>query len=212
MHLSRLTFDDRDPRTARDLASPYALHQTLRWAFPGAGVEGAPLPDGERLLWRREDRATLLVQSLTVPDWEALNARHPGSLRGREVKAVDLTGALTPGRALRFRLRANVTVRRLDERGRSRRHALRGPHEQLLWLERQGGQHGFDLLAADIAHSGTVRTRKGAQTLTLHTVTFGGLIEVSDGAALLAAVRGGLGHAKALGCGLLSLAPAGGAP
>ena len=40
LHLSRLTFDDRDPRTARDLASPYALHQTLRWAFPGAGVEG----------------------------------------------------------------------------------------------------------------------------------------------------------------------------
>lgn len=207
LHLSRLTFDDRDPRTARDLASPYALHQTLRWAFPGAGVEGAPLPGGERLLWRQEDRATLLVQSLTPPDWEALNARHPGSLRGWEVKAVDLTGALTPGRALRFRLRANVTVRKLDERGRSRRHALRGPREQLGWLERQGTLHGFDLLAADIVHSGTVRTRKGAQTLTLHTVTFEGRLCVTDPAALLEAVRGGLGHAKALGCGLLSLGP-----
>ncbi|KEF35520.1 CRISPR-associated protein Cse3 [Deinococcus sp. RL] len=207
LHLSRLRFDDRDPRTARDLASPYALHQTLRWAFPGAGVEGAPLPDGERVLWRQEDRATLLVQSLTPPDWEALNARHPGSLRGWEVKAVDLAPALTLGRPLRFRLRANVTVRKLDERGRSRRHALRGPREQLEWLERQGGQHGFEVPAADIVHSGTVKTRKGAQTLTLHTVTFEGVLRVTDPAALLGAVRGGLGHAKALGCGLLSLGP-----
>ncbi|MDL2344054.1 type I-E CRISPR-associated protein Cas6/Cse3/CasE [Deinococcus sp. MIMF12] len=207
LHLSRLTFDDRDRRTARDLASPYALHQTLRWAFPGAGVESAPLPDGERLLWRQEDRATLLVQSLAPPDWDALNARHPGSLRAWEVKTVDLTPALTAGRPLRFRLRANVTVRKLDERGRSRRHALRGPHEQLGWLDRQGERHGFEVLVADTVHSGTVKTRKGAQTLTLHTVTFEGVLRVTNPSALLNAVCGGLGHAKALGCGLLSLGP-----
>ena len=36
---------------------------------------------------------------------------------------------------------------------------------------------------------------------------FEGVLCVTDPAALLEAVRGGLGHAKALGCGLLSLGP-----
>ncbi|WP_102126299.1 type I-E CRISPR-associated protein Cas6/Cse3/CasE [Deinococcus planocerae] len=211
MYLSRLVLDDRHRQAFRDLQSPYALHQTLRWAFPGAGEGGAPLPDGERVLWRQEGSA-VLVQSLTLPDWEALEDRHPGYLRHSACKPLDLAAALTPGRPLRFHLRANVTVRRLDEQGRSRRHALHGPQEQLGWLHRQGERGGFRVRGADLLHSGSLRTRKGAQTLTLHTVTFDGLIDVSDGAALLGAVRGGLGHAKALGCGLLSLAPAGGAP
>ncbi|MFC5846818.1 type I-E CRISPR-associated protein Cas6/Cse3/CasE [Deinococcus petrolearius] len=216
LHLSRLFPDPRHRHTARDLGSPYALHQTLRWAFPGAGQPEAPLPPGERLLWRREVTAdpetgeaapTLLVQSVTPPDWGALNARDPGYLSGWEVRTLDLDGALRPGRALHFRLHANVTVRRADERGRSARHGLYRPEEQLAWLDRQGERAGFGVLGADIAGAERVRMRKGQQVITLHTVTFEGALQVQDPAALALAVRGGLGHAKSLGCGLLSLAP-----
>lgn len=211
LHLSRLTPNPASEQASRDRRSPYALHQTLRWAFPGAGVEGGGLPEGERLLWRQEG-GTLLVQSVTAPDWGALNARSPSYLERWDVGVLDLTGALRRGRPLRFRLRANVTVRKLDERGKSRRHALRGSQEQLGWLDRQGEAHGFDPVEADISHSGTVRTRKGGATITLHTVTFEGVLRVTDPEALAGAVRGGLGHAKSLGCGLLSLLPVGGAP
>ncbi|GAA5533407.1 type I-E CRISPR-associated protein Cas6/Cse3/CasE [Deinococcus aluminii] len=212
LHLSRLSLNPASEQAARDRRSPYALHQMLRWAFPGAGVEGGQLPRGERLLWRLEERA-LLVQSVTAPDWGALNARLPGYLERWDMGVLNLAGSLRPGRPLRFRLRANVTVRRPtlhegDAAPKSRRHAVRGPHEQLDWLARQGERHGFDLLDADIPHSGTLKTRKGGATITLHTVTFEGVLRVTDPDALAVAVRGGLGHAKALGCGLLSLLPA----
>lgn len=216
LYLSRLFPDLRHRHVARDLGSPYALHQTLRWAFPGAGQPGAPLPDGERLLWRQdvtlnpetgERVPALLVQSVTSPDWGALVARDPGYLGGWEVRPLDPQGALTPGRVLHFRLHANVTVRRVDGQGRSARHGLHRPEDQLAWLDRQGEHHGFGVLGADIIRSGRVRTRKGQGVITLHTVTFEGALQVQDPAQLALALRGGLGHAKSLGCGLLSLAP-----
>nr|WP_255682424.1 type I-E CRISPR-associated protein Cas6/Cse3/CasE [Deinococcus sp. 6YEL10] len=219
--MSRLRLNERHRHASRDLSSPYALHQTLRWAFPGAGHADTPLPDGERLLWRQdltldpqtgEPTPTLLVQSVTPPDWGALNARDTnqsgaGYLLGWDVRTLDLTPALTPDRVLHFRLHANVTVRRQDEQGRSARHGLHRPEEQLGWLDRQGSRAGFDVLGADITRAGRTRTRKGRQLITLHTVTFEGALQVTDAAALERAVREGIGHAKSLGCGLLSLAP-----
>ena len=221
LHLSRLHLNERHRNASRDLSSPYALHQTLRWAFPGAGHAETPLPDGERLLWRQdvtldpqtgEPTPTLLVQSVTPPDWGALNARDTnqsgaGYLLGWDVRTLDLTPALTPDRVLHFRLHANVTVRRQDEQGRSARHGLHTPAEQLGWLDRQGNRAGFDVLGADITRAGRTRTRKGRQLITLNTVTFEGALQVTDAAALERAVREGIGHAKSLGCGLISLAP-----
>lgn len=215
LHLSRLFPNDQHRHASRDLSSPYALHQTLRWVFPGAGHSDTPLPDGERLLWRQDITLdphtgqpvpTLLVQSVTPPNWGALNARDEGYLRGWDVRTLDLTPALTPGRMLHFRLHANVTVRRRDEQGRSARHGLHRPEEQLAWLDRQGHRAGFDVLGADITRAGRTRTRKGRQLITLHTVTFDGALQVTDSTALAQAVRAGLGHARSLGCGLLSLA------
>lgn len=216
LHLSRLFPDERHRHASRDLSSPYALHQTLRWAFPGAGQDDTGLPDGERVLWRRdavldpnsgETVPALIVQSLTPPHWGALNARDPGYLHRWDVRTLDLAPALTAGRVLHFRLHANVTVRRRDEQGRSARHGVHRPEDQLVWLERQGERCGFALLGADITRSARVRTRKGQQTITLHTVSFEGALEVTHPQELRRAVQSGLGHARSLGCGLLSLAP-----
>lgn len=216
LHLSRLHLNVSHRHAAGDLSSPYALHQTLRWAFPGAGLAGAPLPEGERLLWRQDvaldsgsgqPAPVILVQSTTPPDWGALNARDPEYLHSWEVRTLDLSPALTPGRVLHFRLHANVTVRRTNEQGHSARHGLYRPEEQLAWLTRQGDRGGFDVLGADIMRSARVRSRKGRQLITLHTVSFEGALQVTVPTDLYVAVRSGLGHARSLGCGLLSLAP-----
>ncbi|WP_293911202.1 type I-E CRISPR-associated protein Cas6/Cse3/CasE [Deinococcus sp.] len=214
LHLSRLHLNERHRHASRDLASAYALHQTLRWAFPGAGQQDAPLPDGERLLWRQDVLAgnevlkpVILVQSSAPPDWGALNARDPDYLTAWEVRTLDLVPVLVPDRTLHFRLHANVSVRRRDEQGRSARHGLHRSEEQLDWLERQGERGGFQVLGAEIVRSGRVRARKGQQTITLHTVTFEGALRVTQPAQLAQTVQAGLGHARSLGCGLLSLAP-----
>lgn len=216
LHLSRLHLNPRAPQAAQDRASAYRLHQTLRWAFPGAGEDGAGLPDGERPLWRDEGEHGLLFQSVTRPDWQAVEDRWPGYFHGApQVKAFDL-GGLRRGDPLAFVLRANVTVNRYrdgQDRAqdpRTKREALRGAPEQVEWLRRQGERAGFALIGTDITRSGNVRLHKPGQraAMTLFAVTFEGLLRVEDPAALAGAVRGGLGRAKALGFGLLSLARA----
>lgn len=209
MYLSRLILNERHPQARRDLGSGYAIHQSLRWAFPGAGEAGAPLPDGERVLWRNEGCGRLLVQSQTEPDWAALAERHPGYLETADTRPLNLSGVLTPGRHLRFRLQANPTVTQKDDRtGKPKRFAIHGADRVLAWLDRQGERGGFTVLGADILQTRTVRDWKpgGGRPLTLHAVTFDGLLSVEDPERLAHTVRQGIGHGKALGFGLLSLA------
>ncbi|PTA68496.1 type I-E CRISPR-associated protein Cas6/Cse3/CasE [Deinococcus arcticus] len=213
MYLSRLFLSEGNRQANQDLRSPYALHQSIRWAFPGAGEAGGPLPDGERLLWRNDDSKGLLVQSVTCPDWPALEDRWPGYFRGVEVRPLNLSG-LREGDRLLFRLRANVTVSRYrngQDRAadpRTKREALRGAREQLEWLDRQGERGGFTVLGADIVQSGNVRLYKarGGAPMTLFAVTFEGLLAVENADQLAQTVQGGIGKAKSLGFGLLSLA------
>ena len=213
MYLSRLHLNPRDRQAAKDLRSAYALHQTLRWAFEGAGEVPGPLPEGERLLWRDDGEQGLLVQSVTRPDWAAIYGPNPDYFLDLQIKPVDLSG-LRVGQHLAFRLRANVTVNRFrdgqDRQAdpRTKRQALRGAGEQVEWLERQGERGGFGVVRADIAQSGNVRLYKarGGTPMTLFAVTYGGLLRVDDPARLAQTVQGGIGKAKALGFGLLSLA------
>ncbi|WP_221091600.1 type I-E CRISPR-associated protein Cas6/Cse3/CasE [Deinococcus aquaedulcis] len=212
MYLSRLWLNEAHRQANADLRSAYGLHQSLRWAFPGAGEAGGPLPDGERLLWRNDAEQGLLVQSVTHPDWQALEDRWPGYLRDAQVKPLDLSG-LREGERLLFRLRANVTASRWrdgQDRAadpRTKREALRGAREQLAWLERQGERGGFGVPGADIVQSGNVRLYKarGGTPMTLFAVTFEGLLTVDDPLRLAQTVQGGIGKAKSLGFGLLSL-------
>ncbi len=213
MYLSRLYLNERNRQAANDLRSAYSLHQTLRWAFPNAGDVPGPLPDGERLLWRNDDEQGILVQSASRPDWNAISERNHDYFRDVQVKPFDLSGLQT-GQQLAFRLRANVTVNRFrdgqdkETDRRTKREALRGAVEQVAWLERQGRDKGFSLIGTDIAQSGNVRLYKarGSTPMTLFAVTFEGLLQVEDPAQLARTVQNGIGKAKALGFGLLSLA------
>lgn len=48
---------------------------------------------------------------------------------------------------------------------------------------------------------------RGGAPVTLTRVTYNGILQVTDPAALRRALTGGIGPAKAYGCGLLTLAP-----
>ena len=217
MYLSRLLLNNGSRPAARDLSSAYSLHQTLRWAFPGAGEQDAPLPSGERLLWRDDGARGVLVQSVTEPDWQGVEDRWPGYFATPpEVRSFDLSG-LRSGDELMFRLRANVTVSRFrDDQDkardpRTRRQALRGAPEQVAWLRRQGERGGFDVIGTDIVQSGNLRLYKSGnpKPMTLFAVTFEGLLRVEDASRLADTLQAGIGKAKALGFGLLSLARGG---
>ncbi len=214
MYLSKLVLNPRHPLARRDLANPYEMHSTLAWVFEGH--------QDERLLWRVErprfeSAPVVLVQSRHAPEWSRLEAREEYAgylLREAQWKPYTLPDRLTAGQVLRFRLEANPTVTR-----DGKRHGLLREEQQVAWLERQGAQHGFRLLYFE-SPDGRIpscrvtaverrrfRKRQTGQFIVLLAVTYDGYLQVTDPAALRAAIAEGLGHGKGLGLGLLSVAP-----
>lgn len=217
MYLSRLILNRRNRRVQRELAQPYEMHRSIMRAFPAQLKEGK-----ERVLWRVDDDqrlgAVLLVQSWDAPDWSWLteDGAQGYLLSGQEanpaVKPFHLQ--LAGDQVLRFRLRANPTVkRRFADSGDHKRVGLYKEEEQIAWLTRKSKAAGFRILSVNSASedAGAGQKREGgrAHTLTLLAVRFDGLLQVTDATRLADAVQTGIGSAKGLGFGLLSLAPPG---
>ena len=207
MYLSRLILNPRHRQVQRELADPYQLHRTIMAAFPD------DLPPEERVLFRVDgDRGApaLLVQSQGEPDWEHLGAPgdrsylRPSSAPNPAVKRLSLD--LARGQHLRFRLRANPTVKRAGKR-----QGLYRLEEQLAWIRRKAHLSGFGVVEVWPTQEGkdTALIHGGTQThhVTLLAVRYDGILTVRDPDRLAAAVRDGIGPAKGLGFGLLSLAP-----
>lgn len=205
MYLSRLQLNPADPNARRDLADAYEMHRTLARVYaPNADQQPA------RFLWRQERSAAgwpdgmVLIQAAQPGRWNVLEQALPGYLQTIEAdKAVDLAALVQPGRRYRFRLQANPTITR-----EGKRHGLVKEEEQLSWLGRTGQRHGFEVIAAARGASERLIARQKSHRITVHSVLFDGLLEASgDTDALSNALTQGLGHAKSLGLGLLSLAP-----
>lgn len=204
MYLSKLTLDPQHPQARRDLSNRYDMHRTLVRAF--APDEHSP---PARFLWRLEPTLSLaslpvvLVQSGSSAQWSALDT-FPGY--AREIlgnKPVDLEQLVQAGTRYRFRLHANPTVTR-----EGKRLGLCQETDQLAWLSRQGEARGFGLIACLRSGSERIHSRQGksGQRITVQSVLFEGILETKEPDGLRLAVRNGLGHGKAWGLGLLSLA------
>ena len=205
MYLSRLTLDSQHPKARRDLGNAYDMHRTLTRAF----VSDANAPPS-RFLWRRESdlngegATNLLIQSDVPANWAVIESLSGYALQVQGNKKVDLSQWVQTGRRYRYRLLVNPTVTR-----DGKRFGLNREDEQLAWFNRQGDQHGFTPLACMRTGHDLLRTQrsKSGDKITLQTVLLEGVLQVTDSTALQLAIQHGLGHGKAMGLGLLSLAP-----
>lgn len=214
MFLSRLVLSPHSRQAARELAEPYEMHRTILHAF------GEILTDDERVLFRVEDAPQLdapliLVQSLNKPDWSFLNREQSRSYLHRlvnpnpAVKSYD--PSIHPQQVLRFRLRANPTVKQRTDDGRAVRRGIVNEGAQREWLARKAADSGFRIMAVEVWPEGKERGQihRASEThdLTLLAVRFDGLLMVTDVTRFQGVLRNGIGSAKGLGFGLLSVAP-----
>ncbi|MGQ0697815.1 MAG: type I-E CRISPR-associated protein Cas6/Cse3/CasE [Panacagrimonas sp.] len=216
-YLSRVRLDTAHAdahQHLRQLASgPYSEHQML-WALWGER------PTAQRdFLFRQVEAAgpTYFVQSDFPP------LPHSGAWIA-ETK--EFRPRIADGDSLAFDLRANPVVTRRGPNGKALRHdvirdallkhepgaepAHRPSVEReagLNWLAAQGQRHGFEF-DLDEVRTGAYRQerlrggRKG-EDIRYSTLDFTGRVSITDAAAFLAALRSGIGKAKAFGCGLL---------
>ncbi len=224
MYLSRLTLNPRNAQVRSELARPYEMHRTLLQAFQNGqhGVDRAS-EEAAGVLYRVDDspheqKISVLVQSKIAPDWSKLNnlrdsRGQPYLLRPAESKTVN--AQLAAGQMLSCRLRANPTKKLGKSAGENqgKRVGLVDEEQQLEWLKRKAESGGFRVLRAQISRDERLtdeihRSEDETHALTLLTVQFDGVLQVIDAAQVQHTIEIGLGSAKGLGCGLLSLAPA----
>ncbi|WP_395141478.1 type I-E CRISPR-associated protein Cas6/Cse3/CasE, partial [Armatimonas sp.] len=214
-----------------DLRALYELHRTLSHAFPelphplvGSATAQQAADEARkevRCLFRVEESprhgTVILVQSRVEPDWEKLTAQHPTYLlASAEVKQWE--PKLARDTPLRFRLRANPTVKR-----EGKRLPLRTEEQQLEWIGRQASSHGFSLPLkefrrrdgsaltlpyAEVIEQEAQKHHRAESRTTHHAVLFEGVLTVTDTALFAEALAAGIGAAKGFGFGLLSVARA----
>jgi CRISPR system Cascade subunit CasE len=222
-HLSRVRLNPARRAGRGVLGSRQAMHAAVLACFPGRLADRTP----ERLLWRLdpgEGEVLLYVVSPEQPDFTHLieQAGWPTLPTWETREYTPLLDRLAEGQTWRFRLTANPTRSRPPkDHARSQRFGHVTVAQQQSWLVDRARRAGFELppvLGPDgekrAEYGLTVRDRvvdrfkRGDRTVTVSRATFEGLLVVVDPAALRATLTGGLGPAKAYGCGLLTLAPA----
>lgn len=222
MFLHRIHLDPRCREARRDLSDPYQLHSTLCRAFCAPDKK---CPKGG-FLWRLEPETDatgcprILVQSRTIPDWTGIGVQ--GWLAKAD-PAIDLKNrlkldSLKVGQRFRFRLRANPCVTR-----NGKRLGLLRLEDQEAWVKRKGQQHGFSLpqlvsfdlseslqerIDVQIAQEHMLRGKQHAGNgIRVYSVLYDGILTVTEPDKFRDALQTGIGHGKAMGLGLLSVAP-----
>jgi CRISPR system Cascade subunit CasE len=207
MFLSRLDLNPRDASCRRDLQNVYDLHRTLMRAFPAIADSGPG-----RVLFRldapRDSAPTVLVQSDKEPDWGRLPRGYAANARTKSLAGL----AFRAGQRLVFRLRANPAKRAgkgvTDPAVVGKRVGLLREADREAWFRRKGEAGGFRVITVRVVPEGNLVAFKGGQTLTFAAARFDGVLEVIDPSAFTRTHADGIGPAKGLGFGLLSVAPA----
>jgi CRISPR system Cascade subunit CasE len=225
MYLTRAYLNPRRRGAIRLLGHPQRLHAAVLAGFP-------PLPAHTRVLWRLDadqpHRPVLWIVSPYRPDLSHLaeQAGWPASDAPQwETRSyAPLLKRLDAGQRYAFRLTANPTHALAPERPGSR--GKRVEHvtasHQTAWLLTRADSAGFRILNSDACLPGTeepalqiqLRARDKVRftkkdhnsTITIARVTYEGMLEVTSPDALRHALTVGIGHARAYGCGLLTLA------
>ena len=209
MILSRIQLDTARRSTMKALVSPNLLHGAVEQSFPGPR---------QRNLWRVDklgEKTYLLVLSQELPDFRGLAAQFGvlGTGNAWESKFYDpLLERVKERDIWHFRLTANPTISKAAEpgqRGKVRGHITADYQKQ--WLLERAKKHGFSLTdeSFTVVESRWMRFRKGAdggRPVTLLSVTYEGILTVTDVDSFRKTLVNGMGRGKAYGLGLLTVA------
>lgn len=201
MYLSRVALNISIRETMKALVSPSIFHGAVENSFDG---------EKERRLWRIDDlngRKYILILSKTVPDLECF-ARQFGYVGEYETKDyLPLLDRISDGGKWQFRLTANPVVSK--SHGKIMAHIT--PEFQKKWLTDRAEKLGFSLNETEFQ---TVQSKwydfykrdgVGSSHVRLLSVTYEGILMVTDTNKFKETLCNGIGREKAYGQGLLTI-------
>lgn len=218
MYLSRIELPWEAAR------NPYDLHRKVWQLFPGEAHESRDSDEAERqgFLFRVEHNPTgrparLLVQSRRAPVTAAgivlVGTRefHPQPEAGLRLAFLltanpvkTIVDAEAEAKFDKLKRHAEKLIRRSEKTPRQpkSRVPLIKEEEQREWLARKLAE-AATIEAANVLPHAPTYFRKGNRGGKLVTVTFEGILNVTDPSRLTNLLENGIGPAKAFGCGLL---------
>jgi CRISPR system Cascade subunit CasE len=219
LYLTRFTINPARRGARKLLGSPQAMHAAVMAGFAEPPAGG----DSPRILWRVDQnaatpRVVLYIASPTEPDLTHLveQAGWPTTENWQTLPYGDFLESLKDGHQWAFRLTANPVRYGRGPGGKdTQRYGHVTVEQQRQWLLSRADRAGFRVAEAESGELDLILHRRESLTfarkdgrVTLRVVTYDGKLEVTDADLLRRALTHGLGHAKAYGCGLLTLAPA----
>lgn len=190
MYITQIELDTRNHQIFKKLRSLDDYHAYLESAFPAEQLLGMR----KRHLWRLDGQSVLLV-SEDAPDEEALGKY--GKVTTKDYSK--FINNVNTQRPYQFKLVANP----LQSNIKDRRIPCHGNQERLEWLTKQGARYGFTVIQAKITGYKENKIRKHG--FTVKSVTFEGILQVTDIEKFKQALRHGIGHEKAYGCGMVTI-------
>ena len=209
MYLSRVELDERRNDTVRALFAPQRMHGAVERAFAG---------ERQRRLWRLDrlhGTLYLLMLSADAPDLRSIAAQF-GPIAGgcAQTREYDpLLSRIEAGGGWQFRLTANPTkscarAGQPETRGKVFAHSTVEYQEK--WLLDRAEKHGFRLTEDSFAVTASrwLRFAKGGgrgRPVSLLSVTYEGVLQVTDEERFRDLLINGLGRGKAYGLGLMTV-------
>jgi CRISPR system Cascade subunit CasE len=207
MYLTRMKLDMTKRTTMRALTNPGLLHGALESSFSGAR---------QHPIWRLDhlNGATyLLMLSDEQPDLTHAENEFGFSNLGWESRDYStLLSRIEKNSLWHFRLVANPTKSVPDPNGgkRGKVYAHTVPKYQKEWLREQGEKHGFRVSEESFEVKGQqwfhfLKGTERGKAVSLLSVTFEGVMQVTDPERFCETLCHGLGRGKAYGMGLLTV-------
>lgn len=190
MYITQIELDTRNHQIFKKLRSLDDYHAYIESAFPAEQLLGMR----KRHLWRL-DGQTILLTSEDEPDKEALGKYGKVAIKDYS-KFVENISSTRP---YQFKLVANPLQMDIKDR----RIPCHGNSQRLEWLKKQGARYGFTIIQAQVVGYKENKIRK--HHFTVKSVTFEGILQVTDIKKINQALRQGIGREKAYGCGMMTI-------
>lgn len=233
-YLSAVSINPARPYARSLLKYPKAVHDALMHGFPGNPYDERTLWRWEAR--ERGYRPRLLILSKTKPDWSHIveEAGWPATPAGAPVikNYQPVLDGVHAGRAYEFQIDANPFLNACGPRNgpKTRPRPTLNEREHRAWLLRAADTNGFEIplttptpsiIGLDQntqkAHAFKAERMQNAsvyrddakhrKNIPIVRVSFRGVLLVTDPDLFRQALMGGIGRAKAYGCGLLTLSP-----
>jgi CRISPR system Cascade subunit CasE len=167
-----------------------------------------------------------------LPAFYCVSERVPNDRHGVwDVETKPYLPVVKKDQRLAFILRANPIRTKRDEKDKQHRHdvvmeaktLLKQKQDELpreselvqqagyIWLTSKGEANGFSISDGEVRADGYSQYRftkpKGMHSVSLSTIEFNGILNVTDPDLFIKTLYNGLGPAKAFGCGLMMVRP-----